>query len=283
MNQGYVGAEIADMLKMPASLAEDWSTHGFYGDFKHNIKAIYQRYLGYYDGNPANLNALPPVDAARKAVEYMGGPAAALAKARADYAKGEYRWVAQVASQLVFADATNQEARQLAADAYEQLGYQVESATARNAYLQGASELRNGVPKVPAASTQAPDVIRALPLDMLFDYFAVRLNGDKATGKTMVLNWQFTDTKQNYVVNLENSALSHVADAQAANADATVTLTRATLDEISLQRTTFPSAVQAGLIKITGNPSKLGELLSMIDVPPQMFPVVEPRPAPGPR
>ncbi len=155
--------------------------------------------------------------AAQKTIEYMGGAAAVLQRARADYAKGEFRWVAQIGSQLVFADPTNQEARNLAADAYEQLGYQAESATARNAYLQGASELRNGVPKLPPLASQAPDVIRALPLDMLFDYFAVRLNGDKAAGKTMVLNWQFTDTKQNYVVNLENSALSFVADAQAAH------------------------------------------------------------------
>ncbi len=279
MNQGYVGAEIADMLKMPASLSEDWSTHGFYGDFKHNIKAIYQRYLGYYDGNPANLNALPPVEAARKSIEYMGGAAAVLARARTDLANGEFRWVAQIGSQLVFADATNQEARQLAADAYEQLGYQAESATARNAYLQGAFELRNGVPKLPAVSTQAPDVIRALSVDLLFDYFAVRLNGDKAAGKTMVLNWQFTDTKQNYVVNLENSALSHMADAQSPNADATVTLTRATLDEISLQKLSFPVAVQSGLITITGQREKLGELLGLLEVPPTMFPLIEPRPA----
>jgi alkyl sulfatase BDS1-like metallo-beta-lactamase superfamily hydrolase len=157
-----------------------------------------------------------------------------------------------VASQLVFADPTNQEARGLAADAYEQMGYQAESSTARNSFLQGAWELRNGVPKVPAISTQAPDVIRALNLDMFFDYLGVRLNGDKAAGKTSVLNWQFTDTKQNYVLNLENSALTYVADAQAANADATLTLTRATLDEISLQKTTFPAALQSGQIAVTG-------------------------------
>ena len=279
MNQGYVGAEIADALKMPASLSEDWSTHGFYGDLKHNIKAIYQRYLGYYDGNPANLNALPPVPAAQKTIEYMGGAAVVLQRARADFAKGEFRWVAQVASQMVFADPTNQEARGLAADAYEQLGYQAESATARNAFLQGASELRNGSPKLPSLGTQAPDVIRALPLDMFFDYLGVRLNGDKAAGKAVVLNWQFTDTQQNYVLNLENSALSHVAGAQSASADATLTLTRATLDDISLQKTTFPAAMQAGQIVVTGKREKVAELLGLIETPPSMFPMIEPRPA----
>lgn len=279
MNHGHVGAEIADLIRMPPSLAREWSTHPFYGNLKHNIKAIYQRYLGYYDGNPANLDSLPPVPAARKAVEYMGGAEAVLKRARADFASGEFRWVAQVASQLVFADAGNAEARALAADAYEQLGYQAESATARNAYLQGAWELRNGPPKLPAISTVAPDVIRALPLELFFDYLGVRLNGDKAQGRTIVLNWQFSDTKQNFILNLENSALTHVADAQAPNADATIVLARTTLDQISLQKTSFPAAIQAGQIVVSGQREKFSELLGMLEAFPGMFPLVEPRPA----
>jgi alkyl sulfatase BDS1-like metallo-beta-lactamase superfamily hydrolase len=202
-----------------------------------------------------------------------------LQRARADFAKGEYRWVAQVASQLVFADPSNPEARGLAADAYEQLGYQMESATARNALLQGALELRNGIAKRPTAGTGSPDVIRALTLDMFFDYLGVRLNGDKAQGKTMVLNWNFTDTGQRYAVNLENSALTYVADAQAADADATLTLTRAGLDEISLQKTTFAAAMRSGQISVTGKREKVGELLGMLEAFTHEFPVVEPRPA----
>ncbi len=279
MNLGYVGAEIAETMKLPASLAQDWSTHPFYGHLKHNVKAIYQRYLGYYDGNPANLEALPPVAAAKKTIEYMGGAQRALERARADYAKGEYRWVAQLGSQLVFADPSNREARALAADAYEQLGYQMESATARNALLQGAAELRDGVPRIPGTISASPDVIRALPLDTFFDYLGVRLNGDKAEGKTIVLNWRFTDTRQNYVLNLDNSALTHVADAQAPNADATVTLSRATLDEISLQKTSFADAIQAGRVVVDGKREKLAELLAMLDSFSLGFPVVEPRPA----
>ncbi len=279
MNHGYVGPEIAELIKLPPSLSRDWSTHGFYGDMKNNVKAIYQRYLGYYDANPANLHPLPPVAAGKKAVEYMGGADAALKRARDDFAKGEYRWVAQVASQIVFADPTNQAARNLGADALEQMGYQVESATARNAFLQGALELRNGVPKLPSVNTAGPDVVRAIPLDMFFDYMGVRLNSDKAQGKTIAVNWRFTDTQQNYVLSLENSALSYVADAQSAQADATLTLTRATLDDISLQKTTFPDAMKAGLITVSGKPEKLGELLGMLESFPNMFPVVEPRPA----
>jgi alkyl sulfatase BDS1-like metallo-beta-lactamase superfamily hydrolase len=279
MNHGYVGSEIAETLAMPPSLTQDWSTHPFYGHLKHNIKAIYQRYLGYYDANPVNLEALPPVPAATKAIEYMGGAQAVLQRARQDYAKGQYRWVAQVMSQLVFAEPGNQEARALGADAYEQLGYQMESATARNAFLQGAAELRNGPPKLANFASAAPDVIRALTLDMFFDYLGVRLNGDKAQGKTIVLNWQFTDTKQNYVLNLENSALTYVADAQADKADATLVLSRATLDEISLQQTTFPAALMVGKIAVNGQRAKVVELLGLLDTFALGFPIVEPRPA----
>jgi alkyl sulfatase BDS1-like metallo-beta-lactamase superfamily hydrolase len=278
MNHGYVGAEIAEMVKLPASLNQEWSAHSFYGNLKHNVRAIYQRYLGHYDGNPANLDALPPAEFAKKSIEYMGGAESALKKAREDYARAEYRWVAQVASQLVFADPANREARELAADAFEQLGYQSESATARNAYLQGASELRNGVPNLGRGSGTSPDIVRSLPLDMYFDFMGVRLNGEKAAGKTIVLNWCFTDTKQEYVLNLDNSALTYVEDSQADEADATVTLTRATLDEISMRTATFESALQSGQISVTGNREKLVELLEMLDNFPLQFAVVEPRP-----
>jgi len=278
MNHGYVGAEIAEMVKLPASLNQEWSTRSFYGSLKHNIKAIYQRYLGYYDGNPANLDALPPVAAAKKSIDYMGGADAVLEKARQDYARAEYRWVAQVASQLVFADPANRDARELAADAFEQLAYQAESATARNSYLQGALELRTDAPRIPGGAGAVPDLFRALPLDMYFDFMAVRLNGDKAVDRTIVLNWRFTDTRQDYLLNLENSALTYVPDNQAETADATLTLTRATLEEISLQKTTFSAAMHSGRIAVAGKGEKLLELLEMLDTFPSRFPVVEPRP-----
>ncbi|HYA35238.1 MAG TPA: alkyl sulfatase C-terminal domain-containing protein, partial [Candidatus Binataceae bacterium] len=171
----------------------------------------------------------------------------------------------------------NREARELAADALEQLGYQSESATARNAYLQGAFELRYGTPRLPGGGA-APDMIRSLPLDMYFDFMAVRLSADKAAGQRIVLNWRFTDTDQEYILNLENSALTFVADAQADNADATLTLTRVTLDEISLQKTSFADALRSGRIEVTGDAAKLTELLDMLDTFAPDFPVIEPRP-----
>jgi alkyl sulfatase BDS1-like metallo-beta-lactamase superfamily hydrolase len=278
MNHGYLASEIAEVLTLPQSLQQDWSARGFYGSLKHNVKAIVQRYLGWYDANPANLDALPPVPAARKAVEYMGGAAAVLARAAQDFERGEYRWVAQVASQLVHAEPGNLQARELAADAMEQLGYQAESATWRNAYLQGALEMRHGAPKLRTPSFASADLVRAMPLELYFDYLAMRLDGRRAEGKRLVLNWQFSDTGQRYVQNLENCALTHVADAQADDADATLTLTRATLDEIVLQQHSLATAVQDGLIQVNGPLPPVLELMDLFDRFERMFNIVEPRP-----
>ena len=279
LNQGYTGNEIAEVLKLPSTLANEWFARDYYGTLSHNSKAVYQRYLGWYDANPAHLNELPPVESARKYVEYMGGAQSVLERAREDFKRGNYRWVATVMSQVVFADPANRAARMLAADALEQLGYQTEAGTSRNAYLYGAQELRNGMTKLPAINTLSTDALKALPLDMFFDFLGVRLNGPRADGKRMVINWNFTDTKQRYVLNLENAALTYTVDKQAQDADASVTLTRGTLDSITLRQTTFPEALKAGTVQIAGDPGKLAELLGLLDTFEPMFEVVEPKPA----
>ena len=279
LNHGYTPNEIAETLRMPASLANDWSTRGYYGTLSHNAKAVYQKYLGWYDANPANLSPLPPVEQARKAVEYMGGADAVLARAQDDFKAGNYRWVASVMNQVVFADPANRKARELGADALEQLGYQTEAATWRNAYLMGAMELRTGVPKLPPLSALSREILKSVSVDLLFDSLAVRLNADLAEGKAMVINWTFTDTGDKFIVNLENSALTHLSGKLAAKADAGITLTRETLDSILLKQKTFPDAVAAGEIKVEGDPRKLGELMGMLDEFALGFPIVEPRPA----
>jgi alkyl sulfatase BDS1-like metallo-beta-lactamase superfamily hydrolase len=279
VNQGYTPAEIAETLRMPASLQPEWSTRGYYGTLRHNAKAVYQKYLGWYDANPANLDPLPPVENARKSIEYMGGSDAVIARARADFAKGEYRWVASAMNQVVFADPANRAARELGADALEQLGFQAEAGTWRNAYLVGAMELRNGMPKFSGSGTVNADTLKALSNDFFFDYLGVRLNAGRAEGKTMVINWKFTDSNQQFVLNLENSALTYVSGRQAANANATVTLTRDTLDAVTLQQTSLPDAVKAGRVSIDGDPQKLDELLSMLDTFKVLFEVVEPKAA----
>jgi len=280
INRGYTGPEIAEVLELPPGLARDWSLRDYYGTIRHNVKAIYQRYLGWYDGNPAHLDALPPVAQARRYVEYMGGAAEVTRRARDDFRRGEYRWVAQVMNHVVFADPGNREARALAADALEQMGYMTESATWRNAYLVGAWELRAGVPASAGASTLGPDLLQALPLDKWFDLMGVRLNAARAAGRRLVIDWVFPDVGQRYALNLENSALTVRSNAHAPNAQLTVTLDRATLDRITLARTTFPQAVQEGKVRLAGDASRLAELLSLLDPFVPRFEIVEPKRTP---
>ncbi|MDP3075626.1 alkyl/aryl-sulfatase [Bradyrhizobium sp.] len=277
MNHGLTAAEIAETIKLPASLDGAWHARGYYGHIRHNVKAIYQKYLGWYDANPVNLDPLPPVEAGKKYVEYMGGADAILARARQDFGRGEFRFIAQALSHLVFADPDNQAARALLADTMEQLGYAAESATWRNAYLFGAQELRQGMPKVPARAAMPRETLAALRTEQLWDVLGIRLNGPKAEGKHIVINWNFTDTGESFVLTLENCALTYVAGAQAATADAGFTLPRGALDEVIAKLTTFQDAVGSGVIKFTGNPMRLGELMMLMDDFPRMFEIVEPK------
>ena len=276
LNHGYTGIEIAEMLQLPESLNQQWYTHGYYGTVSHNVKAIYQRYIGWYDGNPANLHALPPEEAGARFVEYMGGADAVIERAREDYARGDYRWVAQVLSQVVFADPDNEEARLLEADALEQLGYQAEGLW-RNWYLMGAYELRNGIMTPPGTGGSAsPDTLQAMSIPLFFDFWGVRLNADKADGQQMIINWVFTDTAEEYALNLSNSALTYRADYLAPDADLTVTLARTTLDAITLGESTFEDEMEAGAIELDGDGQKLIDLLAMFDTFKPDFPIVTP-------
>ncbi|HEV7599613.1 MAG TPA: alkyl sulfatase dimerization domain-containing protein [Bradyrhizobium sp.] len=277
LNHGLTSTEIAEQLKLPQSLANDWASRGYYGTLSHNAKAVYQFYLGWYDANPADLNPLPRAETAKKQVEYMGGADAVLKRARDDFGAGQYRWVASVTSQLVFADPANRAARDLGADALEQLGYQSEAATWRNAYLLGAQELRGGVPAAQGGANA--ELLKGVSIDLAFDFLGVRLNAAKAEGKTIVINWSFTDLNQSYVMNLENSALTHTSGKLSDNADAGVKLTRAALDAITLKQRTFLGSVATGDVAIRGNPLKLAELFSLLDDFSPGFEIVEPKKA----
>jgi alkyl sulfatase BDS1-like metallo-beta-lactamase superfamily hydrolase len=274
-NQGYTMLEIAEMIELPDSLASEWYIRGYYGTVNHDVKAVYQKYIGWYDANPANLHCLPPEQASKKYVEYMGDPQAVIARARVDFQKGDYRWVAQAMNHVVFAYPDNMEARNLEADALEQLGYQAESATWRNCYLTGAYELRNDK-LVAARSYASADIIKAMTIPMVFDYLGVRLNGPKANGKKIILNWDFTDVGEKYILNLENSTLTTMPDRQAADANATLTLTRAALDTILSGQMTLVQAVSSGQLKIAGNSLKFMELFSLLDTFKPDFNIVLP-------
>jgi alkyl sulfatase BDS1-like metallo-beta-lactamase superfamily hydrolase len=275
-NQGYTMTEIAEMVELPPSLARDWSLRSYYGTVNHDAKAVYQRYLGWYDANPADLYPLPPEESAKRYVEFMGGAPAVIQKARDSYAKGDYRWVAEVMKQVVFADPDNREARNLEADALEQLGYQAEAATWRNAFLMGAYELRNGVPKIPGAQTVSADTIRAMTDEMLLDFMGVHLDGPKAAGKTIIINWTQPDARQTYVLTLDNATLKYKKGNPHPAADATLTLPRSSLNDIMQRTTTLEEEIKTGRATVDGNQEQLHALLALLDRFDPLFNIVTP-------
>ncbi|MBC8749508.1 MULTISPECIES: alkyl/aryl-sulfatase [Paraburkholderia] len=275
-NQGLTPLEIGEAIRLPDSLAKLWYCRSYYGTVYHDALAQYNLRLGFFDGVPANLHRLPPTESGKRYVEFMGGSAAVVRKAHEYYDKGEYRWVAEVVNHVVFAEPQNTAAKQLLADAYEQLGYQSESAPWRNFYLTGAMELRNGVRKLPAPNPQSPDTIQAMPLDMFLDYLGIRLNGDRASGKTASFNLMLSDTKENYVLGVENSALNYSKGKTSNTADASVTMTRANLNDIMMGKTNMQKLVMAGNAKIDGNSQKLGEFISWLDTFDFWFNIVTP-------
>jgi alkyl sulfatase BDS1-like metallo-beta-lactamase superfamily hydrolase len=277
MNKGWRPAEIAEAIDLPPGLAERWTVRGYYGSVSHNVKAVYQRYLSWYDANPCNLHALPPAPTARKLVEYMGGAAGVIARARTDFAKGEFRWVAQVMKEVVYAEPANIEARALCADALEQMGYQAESATWRNAFLYGAQELRHGVFQLPARIGMGADTLAGLTSDMFFDMMAIRLDPAKAAGQSTVINWHFTDRDEKLVLTLSHCTLSHRMGERSDTAAASIITTRGTLDAIVLGKLTASDALASGALKIEGDPSRLVALFAMFEQPAGlMFDVLTP-------
>ncbi|MGN5152443.1 alkyl/aryl-sulfatase [Aeromonas enteropelogenes] len=264
MNMGYTGEEISEKIALPPELNDFWPNRGYYGTLRHNSRAVYQRYMGWYSGNPSDLDNLPPEMVGPKYVEFMGGEQALLKKAKASFDKGEYRWVAEVLKHLVFANPNNQEGKLLLADALEQLGYQAESGPWRSVYLQGAYELRNGVPTAGGTVTASPDTIRAMSPSMLFDYLSVRINPEKAAGKKMVVNMDFTDIGEKHTLSLENAVLNHTTR-YATSPDVTVTLSKQTLDDIQLGQGTLEQKIASGEIKVQGDQQTFSDFVGLLD------------------
>ena len=273
-NHGLTPLEIAEALTLPPEFLAESHTRGYYGHLVHNIKAVYQRYLSWYDGNPAHLHEHPPVEAGKRYVEFMGGATALLAKARESFAAGDYRWVSEVVNHLVFADPTNAEARHLQADALEQLGYQTESSTYRNAYLMGAQELRQGPPaRRPAGGT---GLIAALTIELIFDSLAIRLKSEEVSGQRLMVNFHFTDIAEHWVLGLQNRVLHSVKGKTDPAANVTVTMTRTMLLQILSGQTKFIDAISAGDIGVEGDPTALTTIFGHLDTFLLGFPIVEP-------
>ncbi|MEH6676532.1 alkyl/aryl-sulfatase [Phenylobacterium sp.] len=273
-NHGMTPLEIGEALKLPPSLEAEWYTRGYYGTLNHNAKAVYQRYLGWFDGNPANLHPHPPVEAGKRYVDLAGGPEPLLAKAREAFAAGDYRWTAQLVNHLVFAQPDNAEARELQADALEQMGYQAESGPWRAFYLTGTQELRNPRPPSPTPRQGAAGQIRNLPAEQLLDSLSVRLNGERAGSLELALDLTFTDTQERFGLSVENAVLHHGRDRMAPDT-APVRLSRSTLVALVLGELELEAALADGAVE-TAQPDRLAALLACLDRFDFWFEIVTP-------
>ncbi|HEY7950443.1 MAG TPA: alkyl sulfatase dimerization domain-containing protein [Solirubrobacterales bacterium] len=275
LNQGLTGPEIAETIELPPSLAEEWHCREYYGSISHNTKAIYQRYMGWFDGNPAHLWEHPPVEQARRYVELAGGADALLEKARASFERGDHRWVAEVVNHLVFAEPGNREARELQADALEQLGFGAENATWRNFFLMGARELREGVSGTPTATAPA-DVVAHLTVSQLLDAMAIRLNGPQAWDVHLRIDWRVTGPDEQHRITVHNGVLRHKPGNHEPAADAALMVEREALDQLLLKTADIAELAESGRLRVEGDGVKLGELLGLLDEPDPGFAIVTP-------
>jgi alkyl sulfatase BDS1-like metallo-beta-lactamase superfamily hydrolase len=279
-NLGLNALEIGDKLELPDDFLAQDHTRGFYGNLVHNSKAVYQRYLSWYDCNPANLYKLPPVEVGQRYVDLAGGAEALLTKARTAFAAGDYRWVAELVNHLIFADPTHSEARALQADTLEQLGYQSESSTFRNSYLTGAMELRQGPPQLGSSQVRGRGLLVAMTIEQIFDTLAVRLISENVSGLSLKINWHFTDMSgtadERWLLGLSHRTLYSVQGRNDEKAQATLTMARSTLISVIIQETTFIDEIGKGSIVIDGDATALLTIFGNLDAFPNSFNIVEP-------
>jgi alkyl sulfatase BDS1-like metallo-beta-lactamase superfamily hydrolase len=275
LNQGLVGSEIAEALELPPALVAAWHAHGYYGSVSHNVKAIYQRYMGWYDGNPAHLWSHPPVAAAERYVAAMGGSDAAVAEAQRAYDEGDYRWAVQVLDHVLFADDHHEGARALQADAFEQLGFGAENGTWRNAYLAGATELRHGAFGTPTSS-RGGDILGALSVEQILTSIAIRLDGPRAWDEHLVISWVITDTGETYVTELRNGVFSPRRAEAPADGGTTITIARPLLIALVTRRADLTARLADGSIRIDGDAGALARLVGLVGPVDPGFAIVTP-------
>lgn len=273
MNAGYTPAEIADKVQLPKSLADFMAVRGHYGDLRHNVKAVYQFYLGFFDGNPAHLNPLAPADVGKRYVELAGGPDKALAAAQQAFDKGDFRWTAELLNHVVMADAANKAAKELLATTYEQMGYSAESATWRNAYLSGAQELRNGPPAKGMSKAGAIDLLLQTPMERFLEAMAASLDGPAAEGKNYRINITLSDQKESYALWIDNAVL-HFKRGQHPEANATLTLTKPLFVKIIAGSAGIQDTLLSDDLKVSGSKLDLVRFFGLIEKAPGTFGIV---------
>jgi alkyl sulfatase BDS1-like metallo-beta-lactamase superfamily hydrolase len=275
-NQGLTPGEIAETLVLPDALQQDFHNRGYYGTVRHNARAVYQNYLGWYDGNPANLDPLPPVEAGRRYVALAGGSEALLENARMAFDDADYRWAAELLNHLVFADPSNRAAKALLAATYDQLGYQAESGPWRDVYLSAALELREGPPEVGLNVAMMEDVLRQTPVRRFFDSMAVRLNGPEADGVALSVNFVFTDLDESYLLEIDNSVLHHRPSGPEAVADATLRITHGMFISMLTGQAGLTDMLLSDQVEMEGSKLDLLKFFSLLDRPEGRFNIVTP-------
>ncbi|MEI8371420.1 MAG: alkyl sulfatase dimerization domain-containing protein [Planctomycetota bacterium] len=263
-NLGVTINEIHNVYAVPKSLQQQWAARSYHGDSRNNSRAVINRFLGFYDGNPVNLIPLSPRDSAPLYVEMMGGSAKIMAKGKDLIAKGQYLQVTEILNKLVFAEPQNQAARRMLADAYEQLGYQAESSSVRNSFLQGSYELRNGLPGGTPQKSTGPDVVRAMSTEMWLDFLGISMDPKKADGIRFTINLVTPDNGEKYLVELSNATLTNIKGQQAKNADLTITLDRTELNRVMMGTTTFDDLVKAGKARFEGDRKPFDQLRGLL-------------------
>ncbi|HEV7731966.1 MAG TPA: alkyl sulfatase dimerization domain-containing protein [Candidatus Binatia bacterium] len=275
-NGGATPQEIAEQLELPPSLRNVFASRGYYGTVRHNAKAVYQNYFGWYDGNPANLDPLPPTESSTRYVEAMGGADAVIRRAAEAAGRGEYRWAATLLNHVVFADPKNTGAREQLAATYDQLGYQAESGPWRDEYLTGAFELRHGVQPSAATPAAAADLLLHLPLQDFFASLAARVDGPAADGKDTIINMTFSDLGETWVLSLQNAVLHASKRAPDPNASATVTLSRPFLVRLITGQSSLRELVFSDELQVDGSRMALLSLLMLLERPSEPFAIVTP-------
>ena len=274
INAGYTRNEIADKIKLPKSLEDHFGARGYYGDLRHNVRAVYQFYLGAYDGNPANLNPLPPQESAKHYLELLGGADKAVAAAQTAYDKGEYRWAAELLNHAVFGDPSSKAAKELLAKTYDQMGYMSEAATWRNSYLTAAAELRNGPPAKGVSRAGFVEMLMQTPVERFLEAMAAGLDGPAADGKNLKVNLVLSDINESYVLWIENAVLHYKKAAPATDANATLTLTKSIFIKMMAGTAGVKDTLLSDDLKIDGSKIDLARFFGLIDKAPGTFAIV---------
>ncbi|WP_407525932.1 alkyl/aryl-sulfatase [Methylobacterium oryzisoli] len=263
-NQGVTINQIHTVYEMPKSLQEKWYCRGYHGSPEHNSRGVVQRFLGFWDCNPATLIPLTPADSAPLYVEMMGGSAAILARGRALHDEGRYLLATEILNKLVLAEPANEAAKDLLADVYEQLGYQQENPGLRNSFLAGAYELRSGIPQGAAVSSSSPDVIRAMSTELFLNFLGIRMDPKRAEGLRFTINLVTPDTGERFIIELENATLTNIQGFQAPSPDLTLTIDRSDLEAVMAGTKTLEAQIAAGRAQVQGNSAVLGQLASLM-------------------